>query len=117
MRPQQSYRTTQTAQKGEPPPSRALHLEKVTLAAEVSLTEEAREDVRRRALPEDPGPSEDESALRETKPTQTVQTTCVQQAALAGFVNLNGGLLTYCYWFVHFTRLAGTAGSGAHSEP
>lgn len=49
VRPQQSYRTTQTAQKGEPPQSRALHLEKVTLAAEVSLTEEAREDVRRRS--------------------------------------------------------------------
>lgn len=43
-RPQQSYRTTRTAQKGEP---RALHLEKVTPAAEVSLTEEAREDSRR----------------------------------------------------------------------
>lgn len=38
-----------TAQKGELPQSRALHLDKVTLAAEVSLTEEAREDSRRRS--------------------------------------------------------------------
>lgn len=49
VRPQQSYRMTRTAQKGQPPQSRALHLEKVTLAAEVSLTEEAREDARRRS--------------------------------------------------------------------
>lgn len=48
-------------------------------------------------LTEDPGPSEDESALLETQSTQTVQTAYVQQAAPAGFVNLNGGLLTYYY--------------------
>ena len=47
-------------------------------------------------LTEDPGPSDGESALPEAQSTQPVQTASVQRAALAGFVNVNGGLRAHC---------------------
>ena len=46
---QQSHRMKRATQKEGPPQSRDLRLEKVTLAAKVSLTEEAREDARRQS--------------------------------------------------------------------
>ena len=64
MRPQQSYRMKQMTQKGQPPQSGDVRLEKVTLAAEVSLTEEAREDARRQPPDRRPCPVMTEAPCR-----------------------------------------------------